>query len=397
MLEPLVKLQMLQSGRGARRGGSVLGPAVIGLVFGIATICAATAEPCANPANLRDGWERASPEDAGLDGQKLCAVLETVRDGRDNVHSLLVARRGKLVAELYRPGSDRSLYSLWPHHTDFGPTDRHDMRSISKSVFSLLYGILEARGQVPDVSTPVISLYPEHAQFIAADHQAIRIEHLLSMSSGLEWNEPSPVRRTSLNDEVALYWTYSVYRRVFQRDLRATPGTVFTYSGGATAVLADVVARSTKRYLREVAQTELFDPLGIADWEWVGDCYGTAMAFAGLRMRPRDLLKIGWMVLDGGRWQGRQIVPQAWLRRSLSPKILAGPDRGYGYNWWTRQIDRNGKSVAVTEAIGNGGQRLFLLPALELAVVMTSGHYNEFEIQDKLDEILRRIVATVNW
>jgi CubicO group peptidase (beta-lactamase class C family) len=350
---------------------------------------------CFEAAELGDGLIRGEASDYGFDQNALCAVLKEVRTGPENIHSLLVMRRDRLVAELYRQGQDRSIYSLWQSRIDFGPTNRHDMRSISKSVVSLLYGILLSRGQVPGLSTPVTSLYSEYLELDQPARRAIEIRHLLTMSSGLDWNEPSSVRRVPENDEISLFWTWSVYRCVFQHDIVAAPGERFTYSSGATAVIADIMARATHRSLRDIARTELFEPLGITDWEWVGDIYANAMASSGLRLRPRDLMKIGSMVLAGGRWQSRQIVPAEWIAQSTQPYIMTGPTSGYGFQWWSNQVTWKARRLGVTIAIGNGGQRLFLIPDLELAVVATAGAYDDRRIGPSLNQLLQRIVETV--
>lgn len=350
---------------------------------------------CFEAAELGDGLIRGEASGDGIDQNVLCTVLDEVRNGPENIHSVLVMRRGRLVAELYRRGLDRSIYSLWQSRIDFTPRDRHDMRSISKSVVGLLYGILLSRGKVPALSTPITSLYSEYPELDQPARRAIEVKHLLTMSSGLDWNEPSSVRRESRNDEIALFWTWSVYRCVFQRDIVAAPGERFTYSSGATAVIADIMVRATNRSLRDIARTELFEPLGITDWEWVGDIYGNAMPSFGLRLRPRDLMKIGSMMLAGGKWQSRQIVPAEWIAQSTQPYIMSGPARGYGFQWWSSQVTWKARQLSVTIAIGNGGQRLFLIPDLELAVVATAGAYDDRTIGASLNELLQRIVRTV--
>jgi len=155
------------------------------------------------------------------------------------------------------------------------------------------------------------------------------------------------------------------------------------------------MVRSTHRSLRDIARTELFEPLGITDWEWVGDIYGNAMASSGLRLRPRDLMKIGNMMLAGGRWQSRQIVPAEWIAQSTKPYVRTGSASGYGFQWWSSQVTWKAGELSVIIAIGNGGQRLFLIPALAMVVVATAGDYDNGEIGPSLNQLLQRIVETV--
>src|SRR5262249_2764739 len=166
-----------------------------------------------------------------------------------------------------------------------------------------------SRGEVPHLDTPVASLYPEYLELARPPKDAIRVRDLLTMSTGLAWDEPSPVHRAAVDDQLALVWTGSIYRRVFGRDVVAPPGTRFVYSGGATSVLADIMARATGRAVGEIAGAELFKPLGIVDWSWTNDLRGRALAHAGLRLKPRELMKIRLLVMNRGVWQGRQIVP----------------------------------------------------------------------------------------
>lgn len=348
---------------------------------------------CAAPQDRQDGLRTADASIVGNEGSPLCAVLTRIGNGQFNIHSLLVARHGHLVAELYRAGPDRSVYSLWSSYSTFDAARSHDMRSISKSVVGLLYGILLSRGDVPGIDTPVASLYPDEATIAQSSQGAIRIRDLLTMSTGLDWDEPSPVHRPQRDDQNALFWRGSPYRHVFDRAVAAPPGQSFRYSGGATAVLADIIVRSTGRPLRDLVRDELFSPLGITDWSWTGDLRGRPLAFAGLRLRPRDLMKIGLMILDHGKWQGRQIVPADWIAASTTPHIRASAAFGYGFQWWTSDIVLHGRQLAVAQAIGNGGQRLFLVPALDLAVVMTAGDYGSPAILRGEDELFAAVVA----
>jgi CubicO group peptidase (beta-lactamase class C family) len=213
------------------------------------------------------------------------------------------------------------------------------------------------------------------------------------MSSGLEWNESITSYGTLANDETRLYWDWKPYRYVLSRPIVAKPGTQFNYNGGGTAVLADIVVRVTGTPLRDFARTALFEPLGIREWEWVADPWRRPLAFAGLRMRPRDLAKIGRLMLARGEWQGRQVVPADWVAESLRPHIATGDGLGYGYQWWTGAVDWEGKSLAWSAAFGNGGQRLFVVPELDLTVVITAGAYNDPQIRRTVTEIFRQIVA----
>jgi CubicO group peptidase (beta-lactamase class C family) len=337
-----------------------------------------------------------TPAGAGFDAPALCAAMTRGAEAPINLHSLLVARGGHLVAEIYRTGPDKPMNAIFTRTSSFGPQMRHDMRSISKSVVGLLAGILAQEGKFPSLDSSVLAYFPDIEPDADAAHRSITIAHLLTMSSGLEWREAAGTYGTLGNDETHLFWTWSPVRYVMQKPMAAPPGTRFNYSGGDTAVIADLLAQGTGQTLPDIARTRLFVPLGIVDWEWLGDLWGRPVPFAGLRLRPRDLLKIGMMLLDNGQWQGHQIVPAAWIEASFGLHMgtrEGAPTRHYGYFWWTDELMEGGHSVPYAVAVGNGGQRLFLAPKLDLAVAMTAGAYNDAGIGRPEHELFRAIVS----
>jgi CubicO group peptidase (beta-lactamase class C family) len=356
---------------------------------------AAVAEPCHRPAILDDGWEVTIPEAVGLDPGAVCTALDDTAT-RGNIHAIVVERHGRLVAELYRRGLDRQVWSFFSREVDFGPTTPHDLRSVTKSVVGLLFGIAQADGRIGALSTPVLDLYPDHADLRSPARNAITLEHLLTMSSGLQWNEDFGAYGSRANDDMWLYWTWSIPRYVLDRPVVAAPGSQWNYSGGTAAVLGEIVARAARSSLPELARARLFEPLGIHDWKWCGDLYGRPMAEGGLRMRPRDMAKIGRLVLDRGLWRGRQIVPADWIATSLRPHIQVDDDGlQYGYLWWTATVDHHGHRLPWAAGFGNGGQRIFVVPDLDLVLVVTAGAYNDTEIGRVVRGLLDLVVNAV--
>lgn len=354
--------------------------------------CAAgAASPrCATPLELADGWViAADTATAGFDADKLCEAMQTFASSARNLHGLVIERQGQLVAEQYRAGKDATTFTVIPTTTRFDAGTRHDMRSITKSVVSLLWGIAQAEGSTPPLQTPVLGLMPELADLMTDGRERITVEDLLGMRSGLNWNEGGNYRSWQ-NDENGLMWRGDQARYLFDRPMAAPAGTRFNYNGGSTAVLGLILAQRTGLALPELARRKLFEPLGITDWEWGSDLRGRPRAYSGLRMRPRDLAKLGRMVLDAGAWQGRQIVPGAWLQASFTPRP---PNVDYGYQWWMGNVWANGKGYAWRGGLGNGGQRLFMLPELDLVVVMTAGEYNDGSVGRELARLLSLIVA----
>ena len=363
------------------------------------------ADPCALPQADAE-WSVGAPETAGFDAEALCRVLRDVAAGTDNIHALLVERRGALVAELYRSGRDRPISVRYGFNNLFGAPAHfdadalHDARSVSKSIVSLLYGIALANGRAPAVDTPVLEVQPAVSPPWAGSNR-VTMGQLLSMSSGLDWAEWGKGLLTS--DEIRLFWKLDQDRFVLERPLANGPGTTFNYNGGGTTVIANALVRLSGKPLSELAREDLFAPLGIAHFEWTEDVHGRALPFAGLRLRPRDMLKLGRLVNARGNWRGRQVVPADWIAESLRPRLstgmkflsLDGKPMAYGYQWWLGQVAWGGGEVDWAIALGNGGQRIFVVPKLELSVVLTSGDYDEVPIHLAENRVLRALVSAV--
>ena len=353
---------------------------------------------CAAPSAMDDGWTVSAPAAEGFDAEALCAVLMRIDEGEDNIHGIIVERHGHLVGELYRSGSDTPIdimSGFWfSRRTDFGPAVLHDTRSVSKSIVGLLFGIAREEGWAPALDAAVPDLYPDIAERRPAARDAVTVESLLTMSSGLDWDEGALP-----NDETHLFWTSSIARHVLDRPAAARPMTVFNYNSGGTAILADLLERESGKRISVLADEFLFKPLGIGDRVWARDLRGRDLAFTGLRLRPRDMAKIGRLVLDGGSWHGRQVVPAGWVEASLQPRISTGlknPRTGelqYGYQWWAGELAWRDGTVRWNAAFGNGGQRIFIVPALDLQVVMTAGDYGSHDIAAREFELLEDIVS----
>jgi CubicO group peptidase (beta-lactamase class C family) len=169
------------------------------------------------------------------------------------------------------------------------------------------------------------------------------------------------------------------YRFVLDRPLVTAPGERWNYNGGATAVIAKLVSRGTGRPLLDFAKEHLFAPLGITDVDWVTDRKGEPSAASGLRLRPRDLAKIGQLVLQQGRWGEQEVIPGSWLQEATTAQAQPDQFLRYGYQWWLGSSPFGDAQTPWVAGFGNGGQRLFIVPELDLVVVVTAGNYNNPE------------------
>lgn len=325
---------------------------------------------------------RAADQGAGLNGLRDRIASGAIR----GIHSVMAIADGETIVEWYFPGRDEALGPRGPvplSRVAFRADDLHDLRSVTKSVVSILFGIAQQEGAVGDLDTPVLDYFPEYADLRTPERLKIRIRDVLTMTSGWHWDERTYPYTDVRNSEIAMDVAPDPLRYVLSQRIDVPPGTRFNYSGGDVAVVGAVIARTTKTPLDVYAYQRLFAPLGIERFEWSKN-NGVPRAASGLRLMPRDMAKIGRLMLDGGRWHGRQVVPQSWVDASTTVHVDVEPNKDqpqcgmkYGYLWWI------GGDCDVTPpapwfaAIGNGGQRIWVVPSRRLVVVTTAGLYND--------------------
>ena len=344
------------------------------------------------PATLADGWAVASPESVDLDGDLIRGIGLHFESWTDtNAHAVLIARHRKLVYERYFTGEDWKWGEALGRVT-YDASKRHDLRSVTKSVTSLLFGIAVDRGWIAALDAPVFTYFPEHADLRTVEKDTITLRHLLTMSAGFAWNEDLPYANPQ-NSERLMTDAPDRCRYVLEQPIVRPPGRAYIYNGGATALLAAILTKAAGQPPDVLAQRELFDPLGIGDVEWIRYIDGTPVAASGLRMRPRDLLKIGQLVLDGGRWQNKQIVSRAWIEESTAPHINGEGLFFYGYQWWLGRSLTSREEIRWISGVGYGGQRLYIVPSKGLVVLTMAGLYNSTMFHGIVGEVVLRRYA----
>ena len=195
------------------------------------------------------------------------------------------------------------------------------------------------------------------------------------MTMGTEWDEISIPYTNPANSEIAMDRAADRYRYILERRVIEEPGRRWIYSGGATALLARIIADGTGKPLHDFAREALFDPLGLGPTAWDADAKDEAVAASGLRMTPRDLARIGVMLAGGGMAGDRRVVPAQWIARSTEPVVAVDFWR-FGYHWYVGDVAFGPRLDRCWGAFGNGGQRLWVLPSLQVAVAITAGNYN---------------------
>lgn len=284
------------------------------------------------------------------------------------LHAVLVRRGEETLLERYYAGEDAAWGTLLGH-VQFGPDVLHDLRSVSKSVVGLLYGIALAAGKVPGPEVPLLEAldYPD----LAADpaRRALTVAHALSMTLGLEWNESLPYTDPR-NGEIAMEHAQDRLRYVLSRPIVEPPGVKWGYCGGATALLGALIARGTGMNLLDYARAVLLGPLGISASAWSAGFDGQPAAASGLRLTAAGLARIGACVLAGGEG----VVPADWLARCLAPIVRVDADIDYGWQWYRYNGTAGGAPWHA--GFGNGGQRLYVMPGPRLVVAIFCGNYD---------------------
>lgn len=315
---------------------------------------------------------------SGLE-RKLAAGIESGL--LTGLHAVAVSRNGEPVLETYFEGDDQN-WGKPLGQVDFGPDTLHDLRSVTKSIVGILYGVALDRGLVPAIGASLYDQFPEYAELAAGEERAaITVGHALSMTAGLHWDEFSRPYTDPLNSEIAMENAPDRFRFVLEQPVVTQPGEKWTYSGGCVALVGAIIERGTGKTLPEFAREALFTPLGIEAFEWNAGSDGIASAASGLRLSTRDLLKIGEMLLSGGKYRDAQIVSPAWLEESWKPRIPTGDGWHYGRLWFLDEapVPALGGPKPWVGGLGNGGQRLWLMPEAGVACVIYSGNYNQWD------------------
>jgi CubicO group peptidase (beta-lactamase class C family) len=337
------------------------------------------------PPQTNDGWETAHLPQVGMDAGPLLDLLDLISSTEDHmIHSLLLVKDRKLVFEEYWPGSDLDPRTLGPVNRDFDRNTLHFVASVSKSITSGLVGIAIDRGHVGSVEDSVFSFFPEYTALMREDNAGITLEHLLSFSSGYDWNEQVYGFDDPRDSHYQMFTTPDPIGFLLGRPVVSDPGSEFHYNSGDTNILGEIVRKtSTSQTLVEFADRNLFQPLGIERYDWVRFPLADNVTFAsgGVSLRPRDMAKLGVLYLNGGVWTGERIVSTEWVGAStVLTTPLVGDFRtlyGYGYNWWLGRSQYGDRRVAYFRAAGWGGQYVYVFPELELIIVFTAGGFYE--------------------
>ncbi|RAI84850.1 serine hydrolase domain-containing protein [Algoriphagus yeomjeoni] len=334
------------------------------------------------------------PAEVGLNPQVISELIDSIQTGNyPNRHSLLIYKDDKLVVEEYFSGKDEN----WGDDlgiVSYNDSLLHDMRSVSKSIVSACIGIAIAQGKIKSVDQPIFDFFEDYQQFNSEGREDLTIKHLLTMTSGLKWNEDIPYDNPE-NSEIQMSNSDDGIGFVLSREMVEKPGTVWQYNGGTTELLAEIIHRVSGQNVHEFAKEYLFQPLGISKSEWtVSPATGTPAAASGLRLSSRDMLKFGILYLQEGKWNGEQIVPAEWVTESLKSSISRPDEGGYGYQFWVIDYSSGSGPLIIPAAVGNGDQRIFYDLKNKMLIVTTAGNYNQWDIENNASAILLKVYSS---
>jgi len=336
--------------------------------------------PYSIPAQTDDGWETASIQSVGMSVKPVMKLLSRLNEvGDHRIHSLIIIKNDKLVFEEYYPGEKFNL-ARYTGETGFDMDDTHNLCSATKSFTSALIGIAIDKGFIQSVNQSIFEYLSDYSDILNTTPQkgAITIEHLLTMTSGLEWDDETYPYSDPRNDMYQMFNSSDPIRYILLKPLIEIPGTVFAYRNCNTNVLGAIVHQASENRLDYFSGNYLFNKLEIREFEWQMISQNVVFCSGDLRLRPRDMAKFGYLYLNGGMWKGERIISQEWIDLSIYKHISLtnswGNLDGYGYQWWLwDNID--GMEVNAYAASGWGGQWIIVLPDYNAVFVTTGGNY----------------------
>ncbi|PSV34840.1 serine hydrolase [Photobacterium sp. GB-210] len=323
----------------------------------------------------QNDWKVSSPKAEGFNPDKLIELHQqvTLRKSK-KVQSLLITRNDKLIFEQYYPVRHSGDGTPMPDFFPPSPDTYHNIKSVTKTVTSTLIGHLLYKKEIANTDISLFDYFNKKDIPNFEKKRQIKLRHALDFNSGLDWAE----WHERHSDAMSMWLSDDPYQYIFQKGIEDQPGKTFVYQGAMSVLLGGVIEKITKMNLKEYTNQALFQPLGITHYDWFAhEVTGDYLGSSGLYLRPRDLAKLGQLYINQGVWKGQRIFSKQWAQESLKPKGKFWPNKSiaYGHNWWFPTIKKEGKKIDIAGMRGTGGQEVFIIPQLQLTIVITSGAY----------------------
>ncbi len=346
-------------------------------------------------------WETSSPQAEGIDQLVIDSIHSEIQQGEYGlVDQFLLIRNGKIVVDnhydhdykIISQDYDTANHQYNYDHPDWHPyynyTDLHSLQSVSKTVTSILLGIAKDEGYPLYLDSTILPLFKDY-NIDTKDElkMSITLRDLLTMQSGISWDESSSYADDSLNNCTAMELKDDWIQYVLDRPMDTIPGTQFVYNSGVTVLLGKIVSMATGQSVDKWAEEKLFKPLGITEYYWKKTPLGEIDSEGGLYLKPHDLARIGYMVLQKGKWQEKQIVSEDWLMQSVQPSVMVAGKVGYGFQWWVRVDDNKPYSYNM---LGYGGQIVNVIPTYNM-VLVTNGWSIHEDSKKRMVRVFDRI------
>lgn len=342
------------------------------------------------PEETGDGWETASLNSVGINTARLVTLVNKIEtNSYTEVHSVVIIKNDKLVFEEYFSGHDFGYTGQNYHgvYIDFDRDTRHNTHSATKSFTSALAGIAIDKGFIQGVDDKIFDYFQDYSNLIDQQKEKITVEHLLTMSSGFEWNEWDISVSQSNHDIVRMNSSSDPVYYVLNKPVVTDPGTAYYYNGGTVDLLGQLIRRASSLNVKSFSRTYLFELLGITNYNWQ-TLYpsGITCCHGDVYITPRDMAKIGYLYLKKGIWNGTRIISEEWVNSSTQNHITPPVSwaYGYGYLWWLRRYFSGSRFYYTINAEGWGGQEIIIIPSENMVVVFTGANYVSYEPNDEI-------------
>jgi len=356
-----------------------------------------------------ESWATSTPEAEGLDAAVIDSIHADITNGKYGlIDEFLLIRHGKVVAShQYKQNYDSiaAHYDTIPNmynyddpewHPYYHRSNLHSLQSVTKSVTSVALGIAIDEGKLGDVNTHPLELFTGYTQdFTDPRRKAITLEDLLTMRSGIDWNEGAYTNDD--NSCIIMERSDAWVQYVLSRPMREDPGTLWDYNSGVSVLLGKLVGITTGKRVDEWTDEKLFKPLGIRNYYWKTTPDKEVDTEGGLYLSADDLARIGYLFLQNGKWGDKQIVSEGWVKQSITPVVAdvnsknETPDSGYGYQWWVPSTQ-----PFIFACNGYGGQFLMVAPDYDLVVVFNGWNIHDNKnLLSSYDALKDRIIPAV--